>query len=288
MAADVDAVSYPLRNIIESIVLNDRAEASDVVAKFRGPAFAFIEEAFRATSLSERDRRQRLRLKLALHLAPPSAIAYAPTNPTPRWRLIEQHLIEHLGRSAGDVEFLAKEVAATLRSWQEDRQAVSQYRSALLSRDGDLCRCCHIEFDSDAAMSVVSDDPYKPYFMKDPSAPMNRATVDHVTPVSGFGSNEFDNLQLLCELCNQGKGALDPPLLKHEFLYAAEPIRTIPWRHRAKLLYFTLEAAGFKCSICDDEFAELTIRKIVDQGAIVSTNLRPICYECDGAKTGEA
>jgi hypothetical protein len=89
-------------------------------------------------------------------------------------------------------------------------------------------------------------------------------------------------LQLLCELCNRGKGALDPPLLKHEFLHAASPIEEIPWSHRAKLLYFTLEAAEFSCASCGDSDSELTIRKVMMEGAIVSTNLRSLCYRCLG------
>lgn len=250
MRYDLSAVGDRFRNLIESIVLIDQFGNDELLSKFRVPAFAFIEEAFRDAEPSERDRRQRLRLRLALHLAPPSAIAYSLSNPTPRWMLIQRHLVENFSRSADDVEFLAKEVAATLRSWQESRQNVGQYVSTLLSRDGDRCRCCHIRFDSRRAMSVRTGDPYKPYYAKDPSAPMTRATVDHVVPVSGFGSNDLGNLQLLCELCNQGKGALDPPLLKHEFLYASHPIVSIPWMHRAKLLYFTLEAADFECSVC--------------------------------------
>lgn len=279
MTVDIDALGFTLRNTIESIVLSDRSDNNGLFAKFRAPAFTFIEEIFRSTDPSERDRRQRLRLKLALHLAPPSAISYSPTNPIPRWRLIQEHLERHLGRVGFDVEFLAKEVAATLKSWQEDRQSVGQYKTALLRRDGDLCQSCYIEFGSSAATSLATNDPYKPYLGKDPSAPMNRATVDHIVPVSGFGSNDFDNLQLLCELCNQGKGSLDPPLLKHEFMYAAKPISEIPWWHRAKLLYFTLEAREFRCSVCDER-SELTIRKVIEGGAIVSTNLTSKCYEC--------
>ena len=269
-----------LRNVIDMLVLSDSIVGDELVESLRAPAFSFVETFLKSRSLVERDQRQRLRLKLALHLAPPEAIAYEVVNPTPRWKLVEQHLIDNLGRSTVEVVMLSKEVAATLKSWQEERQGVAGFKADLLQRDGSTCRACHIEFDSNSAKSIVTADPYKPYFDADPSSPMNCATVDHVEPVSGFGSNNLDNLQLLCRLCNQGKGAFDPPLLKHEAEFAALPIEQIRWGHRAKLLYFALEAGEFSCALCGTSDAELTARKVTLRGAIVSTNLQAVCYAC--------
>ena len=268
-----------LRNLIDRIVLSD-FRGDDLIDSLREPAFSFIETSLRSRAVYDRDQRQRLRLKLALHLAPPEAIAYDVQNPKPRWKLIEQHLCDNLSRSTNDVVQLSKEVAATLRSWQEERQSVAGFKAQLLTRDGSRCMSCHIEFDDSSAESIATGDPFKPYFESDPTSPMNCATVDHIEPVSGFGSNTLDNLQLLCKLCNQGKGSFDPPLLKHEAEFAAVPIESIRWGHRAKLLYFALESSDFRCDRCETDDAELTVRKIVPRGAIVSTNLRSSCFGC--------
>lgn len=53
-------------------------------------------------------------------------------------------------------------------------------RAWLISRDGAECRWCGARSD---------------------------LTIDHVQPLSAGGSNELDNLQLLCQTCNERKGS---------------------------------------------------------------------------------
>lgn len=58
-------------------------------------------------------------------------------------------------------------------------------RAALLERDGDACAYC----------GKASAD-----------TPEGRLAIDHKTPPDRGGTDELDNLQLLCNLCNTGKG----------------------------------------------------------------------------------
>lgn len=56
------------------------------------------------------------------------------------------------------------------------------------------------------------DRPYQP----------NSAEVDHITPHSRGGSDNLDNLRVICRLCNQSRGA------GHTRRRTAKPQRTTP------------------------------------------------------------
>lgn len=60
------------------------------------------------------------------------------------------------------------------------RKVAQAYLPVLIARDGKFCKRC---------------------------GTTERLTIDHVIPLARSGSNELDNLQLLCRKCNSAKGA---------------------------------------------------------------------------------
>lgn len=59
-------------------------------------------------------------------------------------------------------------------------------RRALLKRDGAWCRICGLPEE------------------------LEPLTIDHIKPIARGGSNELENMQLLCGMCNHTKGAQYP------------------------------------------------------------------------------
>jgi 5-methylcytosine-specific restriction endonuclease McrA len=67
---------------------------------------------------------------------------------------------------------------------------------ALRARDGDLCYYCR---------RVMSFEKAKPGAM-----PPDKASLDHVTPLSRGGGHTFENTVLACLQCNFEKNAKTP------------------------------------------------------------------------------
>jgi 5-methylcytosine-specific restriction endonuclease McrA len=221
-------------------------------------------------------RRFEVRLRLAMHLAPAAAIDYTSSNTTQRWRLVHEYLVGVYGRAAIASEPLAREIAKVLDSWQSARHDVSKYRSYLLHRDGGWCQNCRFRF-SDVVVARERD-AYKPYH----SSPeeLTSPEVDHILAISGLGTNELENLQLLCRLCNGGKDdGLGVPT-RLEAQYAGRAVDLVPISHRARLLYYVIDRDRRTCTRCAREDRELTIRPILTAGGYVRSNLQAVCIRC--------
>lgn len=77
-----------------------------------------------------------------------------------------------------------------------ERSISSQLRMEILERNGFTCQLC----------GRTGGDP-------DPSA-LNRKVrlvIDHEIPIAQGGTNERNNLRVLCSACNQARGNLQPP-----------------------------------------------------------------------------
>lgn len=228
-----------------------------------------------------------VRLRVALSLCPVDALTHQRSDRVSRVDKIRRYMVAEGLVPANLAPQLAQAVDRTLDAWQVERENVATFRSRLLARDGSRCNSCRVDFDKsvDKVESVRTRDPYKLVWVN-PERNL-QPTVDHREPVSKFGTNELDNLWLLCRFCNAGKGDESPLLLKHELLFAAE----LPWNgkdcppenlfaHSSRLAYRVLARHGFACRDCGGKNHELTFRKERLSGLAVMSNLVSVCVQC--------
>jgi hypothetical protein len=231
--------------------------------------------------------RYETRLRLALHFAPAEALRYRHSNPTPRHQIIAEYLESEFERSREVALAVAKEVTRLLERWQEERVAVTGYLGALELRDGPRCQNCRVDLRNPAeAQSLLVTDPYKP-FHEDVDEYF-RPEVDHREAVSSFGRNRLDNLQILCRLCNLGKGRGLGLAIEREVRWSGVEVASIPLAHRGSMLYYVIARAGACCSDCGKADDELTVRPIRTDGCFARTNLKCTCYDCSAPVSATA
>lgn len=228
-----------------------------------------------------------VRLRVALSLCPADALTHRKSERLSRVEKIRRHLLEEALAPPEFVGGLAEAIDRTLDAWQVRRENVAVFKSQLLERDGNRCRSCYVDLTDigGQAASARIRDSFKLAWI-DPARQFE-PTVDHREPISKFGTNELDNLWLLCRFCNEGKGDGSPLLLKHELEYAV----ALPWEgadtppatlvaHSSRLTYRVLARQGFVCGTCGDQEYELTIRKERVRGLAVLSNMVGICVKC--------
>jgi hypothetical protein len=276
-----DKIYYDLHSLLDRLVLGDwRALSSIPTSLDLEYAVSHVLDSLSAKSEHFASTLFELRLRVALHFSPAHAIRYNRLNPRPRHILIREYLEQEFGRSGHIVEQLARDVARVLDDWEVSRNRVTGYLEGLLLAQRGRCRHCGVVL-FPRPMTKADRDPYKPYV----NAPdeLLVAEVDHIDPVSGFGTNREENLQALCRLCNMGKGDGLGVSLRDEALYAAEPIEAIPLPHRARMFYYVVERCerNPRRSGGHAEDTEVTIRPIRISGGYVRSNLQAVAIEDD-------
>lgn len=269
-----------LDGLLDLLAIQAPTEESERDRFYADLAFQRAERLLRAPEDDRQRKRFEVRLRLSLHLAPKEAIAYRGTNPIPRWRLIRDHLVSEFRRTPAGSEPLARAVAMVLDNWDRSRAQVTSHRELLLRQDGPFCSHCRVRFNDLTVATVMGRDPYKPFYLSPEE--LLSPEVDHVEAISAMGTNIVSNLQLLCRLCNGGKGdglGLD---VRQEARYAGVAIDDAPVTHRCALVYYVILRDGGRCSQCSSITTELTIRPIVVNGALSRSNLRSVCLACLG------
>lgn len=227
-----------------------------------------------------------VRLRVALSLCPVDALTHRKSERVSRFEKIRRHIVAEGLVSESQAERLAEAVDNTLDAWLVERARVSTFRAQLLERDGSKCRACHVDFaETTDARTVKSRDPFKLAWV-DPARNF-APSVDHRDPVSKFGTNDLDNLWLLCRFCNSGKGDGSPLMLKRELEFAA----LLPWRgqenppanlvvYSSEFGYRVLARHSFACATCGTRERELTVRKHRKKGLAILSNMTCLCVEC--------
>lgn len=220
------------------------------------------------------------RLRLALQLAPLQAIQYETTNPQARWQIVHRHLASRYPLTPDDLLIqLARRIAVTLSDWQEPRGATTAHRRTVWTRSNGRCSACHYDFNAKSSPALAKFDPFKPY-ERSPEE-LTSEEIDHIVAISGVGTNESSNLQLLCRWCNFGKGDGLGVDIRREAEYAAVEVSEAPRGHVASMFYMTLAANDFSCEECESGPAvEITARtRDRDHGFLLS-NMKATCYDC--------
>jgi hypothetical protein len=242
---------------------------------------------FKKPILSEKQFSTKLRL--ALHFAPKKAINFDYSSSSSRFKLVENFITENFpSLDSEKISILARSVSVVLNSWDKSRkQGVREKLDKLLSNQNGKCNHCHISLNDksrikleESKINTEVQDHYKPYYDGQGVSESMSPHVDHVEAVSRFGNNSTSNLQVLCSLCNLGKGDGSFVNPVQEFKFASYEVDNVPTSHRRKMFYNRIRIDDYRCTLCESLENELTVRLVRHNGGYILSNLRSRCYNC--------
>lgn len=116
------------------------------------------------------------------------------------------------------------------------------------------------------------------------SLTVETSAEDHIIPIAMGGRDNFENIQLVCENCNQGKSDTTNFASLCAWKISNLTLREGP-ELTLTLRYAALSRDGYKCTICSKTSLETrlyVVRKVDKQfgGQIVYDNLTTACESC--------
>ena len=235
-----------------------------------------VEETVEVGYSPTEHRLRNLKIRLALHLAPKS-IFFPDKLDDPIYIVAMNHINTQFGFEEQKSREIGQEIQRIFEYWEENRSKVIRYKDRLLRRQGNLCANCHIDFDK-KILTLKHKDVLKPYHHRSEDNKLTEPVVDHINPIWALGSNNLDNLQVLCKLCNQGKGGSVEKSIRSEIENAKTPPSKVPWKQRAEMFYQATKNTE-ECPICGSE-TEITVDFSNKFGCYVKSNLQPMCVDC--------
>lgn len=179
------------------------------------------------------------------------------------------------------------------RAFAEERKRQLPLTERLLNLSGFRCRLCGYAFRNEdlEATGIISphgfsdnrSDAYKPHYHIDKGNSPFMPTVDHLWPISLYGSNDPSNLAVLCQGCNNGKS---------DFLNFRQtrPFNGLPFRNeilsessiRLQTFYVQLsrQPVCYRSGRGPSE-VELTIRPVNMNFPMVLDNLQTVSMDAD-------
>lgn len=189
---------------------------------------------------------------------------------------------------------LVRELAINLIESRKEHEFSTELE--VIKKGKQRCQLCGYEFRYEDTKNarikkLFSDEQYyserydglKPMSLK---KNLRKYAIDHIMPISSFGTNDISNLQLLCAQCNFGKD----DYLTYSETRESSGFRQLMYIDKTELnsdhelmLFYAIIFRDKKCYNCKKgpNETELTISPINLPNFFIYDNLRAVCYDCD-------
>jgi 5-methylcytosine-specific restriction endonuclease McrA len=278
-------------------------QASDVVSLLLAPEEINLDQYsdedlskfLRYLEVRQTERTREILLRVAIHFTPQQALAKLQGNTISSnayseekepYQMIITYVSNNFDLSEKESKRLGYRLGRIWKNWQAERDkstiniGKNELKQRLSKRQKNRCKNCGAQFErSDNSVLYTNNDGYKP--VSEFTEQQYKKELDHVEPLSKFGSDEIDNLQLLCRFCNQGKKDDTGFSLDDRLEIASKDIIAVSASKR-RTLFFEATASKTQCERCGKsvDSVEMTVRKQNENGCFASSNLEMVCVDC--------